>query len=31
MCGIEALNKPIRTPTDGLFKQLKWLNFTDTC
>jgi len=25
------LNKPIRTPTDGLFKQLKWLTFTDRC
>jgi len=25
------LNKPIRTPTDRLFKQLKWLTFTDIC
>jgi len=30
-CGIEALKKHIRTPTDGLFKQFKWLNFTNTC
>jgi len=25
------LNKPIRTPTAGLFKQLTWLTFTDRC
>jgi len=25
------LNKPIRTPTDGLSKQLKWLTFTNRC
>jgi len=25
------LNKPTRTPTDGLFKQLRWLTFTDRC
>jgi len=25
------LNKPIQTPTDGLFIQLKWLTFTDRC
>jgi len=25
------LNKPVRTPTPCLFKQLKWLNFSDRC
>jgi len=25
------LNKPVRTPTPGLFKQLKWLSFSDRC
>jgi len=25
------LDKPIRTPTDGRFKHLKWLTFTDSC
>ena len=25
------LNKPIRTPSEGLFKQLNWLSFSDRC
>ena len=25
------LNKPVRTPKSGLFKQLKWLSFSDRC
>jgi len=25
------LNKTVRTPTPGLFKQLKWLSFSDRC
>ena len=25
------LHKPVRTPTHGLFKQLKWLSFNDRC
>ena len=25
------LNKPLRTPTAGLYKQLNWLSFTDRC
>jgi len=24
-------NKPVRTPTPGLFKQLKWLSFSERC
>ena len=25
------LNKPMRSPTEGLFKQLNWLSFNDRC